>query len=479
MSAMPNEIAAPELPEPLAVAPDAARGEAGGSPPGARAARVEAAPTSLADRGMPSLNRPRSIQTRLSRLMAFALLLALGSGLLGWYYQQTATRSTRSAAAAVASAHTKAEGESTVPPLEVGEPPVYATERIETKQDAQQDATQSPVAALAAMTPERPLFERVVPRPTLPARAANRASASVSADTQVYPVSRRAGDATPYAGAAMSGSVGGTAPVQSDFSRRLAGPAFASQPSVSASTVGAVPESITDTASAPTDPATSGSTVPNVERSAFAAQLKPTVLAAAQAKLLPSRRLLLPKGALIDCTLQTAIDSSLPGLTTCLTATPTFGADGRVVLLERGTTLVGETRGEARRGGKRLFVLWSEARTPTGVVVELASPATDALGRAGLTGEVDRHFWERFGAATVLSILDGAVQAGVEASRQQGSSAIAVSPAASRDILSEALHDTADITPTIRVAQGTRLQILVARDLDFRSVYALEFHGTP
>ena len=83
---------------------------------------------------------------------------------------------------------------------------------------------------------------------------------------------------------------------------------------------------------------------------------------------------MLPKGAFIDCTLETAISSALPGMTTCVTATDTFSADGNIVLLERGSKLVGETRGQVQQGKPRLFVLWTEARTPTGVVVPLASP---------------------------------------------------------------------------------------------------------
>jgi type IV secretion system protein VirB10 len=119
-------------------------------------------------------------------------------------------------------------------------------------------------------------------------------------------------------------------------------------------------------------------------------------------------------------------------------------------------------------------VVWHEARTPTGVVVDLASPGTDALGRSGLSGDVDRHFGERFGAAILLSFIDGAIQAGVESSRQADSSSIVVSPAASRDIVGEVLEDSIGIAPTITVAPGTRVRVLVARDLDFRSVYALE-----
>jgi type IV secretion system protein VirB10 len=124
----------------------------------------------------------------------------------------------------------------------------------------------------------------------------------------------------------------------------------------------------------------------------LSALVRPSVTTAVRAQVLPTQRLLLPKGAFLDCTLETAIDSTLPGMTTCVMATDTFGVDGQVVLLERGTKLVGETRGQVQQGSARVFVLWDEARTPAGVIVPLASPGADELGRSGLPGSVDRHF---------------------------------------------------------------------------------------
>ena len=200
--------------------------------------------------------------------------------------------------------------------------------------------------------------------------------------------------------------------------------------------------------------------------------LRPTVTPAVAASVLPTRRFLLAKGAFIDCTLETAIDSTLPGMTTCITATDTFSADGSVVLLERGTKLVGETRGQVAQGMSRLFVLWTEARTPTGVVVPLSSPGTDELGRAGLAGEVNRHFFDRFGAAILLTVINGAVQAAVNAQTKNGS--VVVSPSATSDVMSEVLRGTINIPPTITKAQGDRIQVFVARDVDFRPVYALK-----
>jgi type IV secretion system protein VirB10 len=134
---------------------------------------------------------------------------------------------------------------------------------------------------------------------------------------------------------------------------------------------------------------------------------------------------------------------------------------------------VGETKGDVRQGMARIFVLWSEARTPSGVVVPLASPGTDELGRSGLPGMVDRHFLDRFGAALLISIVEGAVQGAVQ---PRSGSAVIVNPTAASDVVTEVLKSSINIPPTVRKRNGDRIQILVARDLDFRSVYRLRTH---
>lgn len=224
------------------------------------------------------------------------------------------------------------------------------------------------------------------------------------------------------------------------------------------------------------DPGRAASAGGNRAEEALTTLLRPSITNTVHAQMLPTQQLLLPKGAFIDCTLETAIDSTLPGMTTCVTATDTFGVDGKVVLLERGSKLVGETRGEVQNGAARVFVLWTQARTPTGVLVPLDSPGTDELGRSGLPGEVNRHFWDRFGAAMLISVIDGAMQAAVQSSAH-GSGAIIYNPSTSQDALTEVLKGTVNIAPTVIKHQGDRIQILVARDLDFRPVYELRSAG--
>jgi type IV secretion system protein VirB10 len=389
------------------------------------------------DRGIPSINRAASLQSRVSSVLAVGLMSALGLGLLTWYYAKTLTRPAQAQRAAQAAVKSRAQGEMPLPHL----PPITA-----------------PV--LRADPPSRPAAAS-----DGDATAVERILGSAPA---MPPAEAPAGTVLPSAGVPQAPPV--KSPGQLAFERRLAGPAFAraskDEEHAEPALAGPGPDVAMYSASRPGSGEESHETSP-----ALNGLLRPTVTPAVAASLLPTRRFLLAKGAFIDCTLETAIDSTLPGMTTCITATDTFSADGTVVLLERGTKLVGETRGQVSQGMARIFVLWSEARTPTGVVVPLASPATDELGRSGLSGEVNRHFWDRFGAAILLTVINGAVQGAVNSQNKSGS--VSISPSTSTDVMGEVLRGTLEIPPTITKAQGDRIQVFVARDVDFRPVYAL------
>lgn len=193
-----------------------------------------------------------------------------------------------------------------------------------------------------------------------------------------------------------------------------------------------------------------------------------TPVSQARAGRLPDRNLLITAGTSVPCVLQTAMDSTTPGYVTCVLPRDAWSDNGAVVLMERGTRVLGEYRGGLQQGRRRLFVLWTRAVTPTGVAVALASPAADALGRSGFDGDVDTRFWDRFGGALLLSIVDDGVYAAV--GRSDGGSATARLPS---DAASVALQGSVDIPPTLRKGQGAEVSIFVAQDLDFSGVYQL------
>jgi type IV secretion system protein VirB10 len=404
-------------------------------------------PRVAGERGIVSINRGRSLQSRLSNLLALGLMGGLGVGLLGWYYAHAFARQAHAREHAKIAAQAKVQGEMALPPLGPIDPPTTApAAQGPTAANSAAPVTADPSAVERVLGPAPPLLAASLADPAPPVYGA-RPSSRVP-----RPVGQRAADrrldGPVFSGVSANGAPNGGAAAGADaLDAAMAGPP-------------AEPRAVTDSREVAPGP-----------QDQLAALLKPSVIQAVQAQVLPTQSLLLPKGAFIDCTLETAIDSSLPGLTTCVTATDTFGADGKVVLLERGTKLVGETRGEVQQGSARVFVLWTEARTPTGVVVPLASPGTDELGRSGLPGAVNNHFFERFGAAMLISVLDGAVQASAAANSRGG--AVIYDPASSEDVMTGVLKSTVNVAPTVIKQNGDRIQVLVARDLDFRSVYEL------
>lgn len=210
--------------------------------------------------------------------------------------------------------------------------------------------------------------------------------------------------------------------------------------------------------------------VPAADPTSLGARLTPTRLSGMTASAIAHPSYTLTMGTMIPCILQTAMDSTLPGLVTCVVPQDVASKSG-ITLLDRGTRIVGEFRGGVTQGVERLFVVWSRAETPQSIVINLDSPATDPLGRAGFAGQVERHFWRRFGGALLLTTVDGALQAGVAAASKAG--ATTVNTGTTDTIVASTLVGSVNLPPTVRKNQGDLVNILVARDLDFSTVYAV------
>ena len=227
---------------------------------------------------------------------------------------------------------------------------------------------------------------------------------------------------------------------------------------------------------------------PMPDNSPLAARLKPTVLDGEQASVLQNPDMVITEGTMIPCTLQTAIDSQLPGLVTCVVPIDIRGATGNVVLLDRGTKIVGQLESGLLQGQNRVFVDWTRAETPDHVIVTLDSPGSDELGRAGLPGAVNNHFWDRFGGALMLTLVQGGLQAGTLAAAGNGNSNSTSQQAAlgfvyaaqsnGQSVANTALANSINIPPTLTKNQGDTVSLIVAHDLDFSSVYRLRLDDT-
>jgi type IV secretion system protein VirB10 len=205
--------------------------------------------------------------------------------------------------------------------------------------------------------------------------------------------------------------------------------------------------------------------------------LKPSVLQGESAAKMPNRNFLLAKGSSLECVLETAIDTSLPGLVNCILSRDIYGDNARVLLLEKGSKLTGEYRGSMRNGQRRLFLIWSRIVTPQGVAIRLNSPGIDPLGRAGVDGFLENRYFERFGMALLVSIVADAIPAVIEANVNKATEGqnieMQMTGSTGQQMGSEVLRQNALVPPLLRKNQGDIVSVMVARDLDFSSIYSL------
>lgn len=212
-----------------------------------------------------------------------------------------------------------------------------------------------------------------------------------------------------------------------------------------------------------------GGLSPNEQFAARASEPPPDAAIATQMTNLDT---IVTQGATIPAVLETAINSDLPGFTRAIVSRDVQGFDGKKVLIPRGSRVIGQYRNALSLGQSRVFIIWTRLIRPDGVTVQIGSPGDDALGRGGLTGDVNTHFFGRFGGAILLSVLSAGTAAIAGTPSTQitiGSPAAAAGAAASASV-----PTTTDILPTIKVKQGAAITIFVARDLDFSGVQSVK-----
>jgi type IV secretion system protein VirB10 len=171
------------------------------------------------------------------------------------------------------------------------------------------------------------------------------------------------------------------------------------------------------------------------------------------------------------CTLDQALDSSTPGSLVCHLAHDVLGWDNSRVLIPKGTPVLGSYQG-LNTGQGRLTAIAAHAFRSDGVVIPLGAPFTDDLGRTGIPGEVDTHFWARFGNALLMDVALAMVQLPQAAltSRQPGTTNLNFNAGSSEGVVSEVLRNSVNIPPTLRRNQGEDVMLLIIQPIQIGEV---------
>jgi len=165
------------------------------------------------------------------------------------------------------------------------------------------------------------------------------------------------------------------------------------------------------------------------------------------------------QGTMIPAILETAINTDVPGFVRAVVSQDVRSFDGSRVLIPRSSRLVGQYQSGLQAGQRRAYVIWQRVIRPDGVTVSLQSPATSFDGTAGIAGDVDNHFFSRFGSAMLLSVIGGLTTV--------ASGGASVILGGGQSAANTALQQDGQRPPTVRVRMGEPIRVYTARDLDF------------
>ena len=182
------------------------------------------------------------------------------------------------------------------------------------------------------------------------------------------------------------------------------------------------------------------------------------------------------EGKRMAAILETPIDTTLPGPVRAIFTEDVYSESGDRILIPRYSEALGTAGNtEIQSGQDRVGIAWHRLllRTMNGdgiVEVRLDSPATDALGRSGVKGNIKTHFWARFGNALLYTII-GTTASNVAAAREDSQNAqqayLEGTTDSFRDTAQESLREQDVHSPTITVPRATTIMIVAAKDVLF------------
>ncbi len=179
-----------------------------------------------------------------------------------------------------------------------------------------------------------------------------------------------------------------------------------------------------------------------------------------------------PAGAMVPAITMHSINSQLPGLAVLTVERQFYGADGRTVILPKGTTVLCRFKSLGKQGQTRLPVSCERATRPDGASVMLTKAAGgDQSGRTGFVGVLDTRWWDRYGDALVLSGLSvlagyGRGQVDDEDMRQGMSDGVD----RLTEVTAEVVKQNLDLAPVTTVSAGSRVLLVLETDLWLKDI---------
>jgi type IV secretion system protein VirB10 len=183
----------------------------------------------------------------------------------------------------------------------------------------------------------------------------------------------------------------------------------------------------------------------------------------------PGPRLPLLEGTVIEAVLLNRLDGTFAGPVAALVTTPVYSRDRQTVLIPAGARVLGTAAPVQAWGDSRLAVSFHRLLMPDGHTYSLDQ--FKGLGQAGDTGlkdDVNRHYFQVFGASLAIGAISGLAQYTTrgadtntfsDAYRQSAGASLATST-------SRILDRYLNVLPTITIREGFRIKVYLTNDFD-------------
>lgn len=188
------------------------------------------------------------------------------------------------------------------------------------------------------------------------------------------------------------------------------------------------------------------------------------------------------QGKIISAVLESAIDTDVQNQVRAVVSMDIYSDLGKNILIPKGSRVIGTYQAVKSATIARLDIVWTRIIRADGLNITLSASSADRLGRGGVQGDLDNKYNQMIknaflssivtigSAALVDKITDTVTTtttSGTETSTTTSATNQAIIDATRNfgDDMQDIVDDLKEESPTIRISQGTKLNIVVNQDL--------------
>jgi type IV secretion system protein VirB10 len=195
------------------------------------------------------------------------------------------------------------------------------------------------------------------------------------------------------------------------------------------------------------------------------------------------------QGKIVSAILETSINTDVNSQIRAIVSRDIYSESNKNILIPKGSKLIGSFQATGLKNGvSRINITWSRLIRTDGLNISLNATAADDLGRGGIDGELDNKYTQTIRNSLLSSVVTiassllvekvtGSVgitnstttgltgEAATQTSGKVSDYAIVEATQNFADEMKDLIDNLKQENPTIRVAQGTKLNVVVNQDM--------------